>query len=137
MQISENSERSKLHRQFLKQLPRVRNGTADDMVLAELTQIHLKTHVWQQVVCSHDRAVKMPNSRLLKIAMIDGIQLQTPEQPCAGFAEKLLEIKCLSFSCYIAKALMRRDHVFLRLWMWQTYIAHHQKEAMHSALYNN
>ena len=79
----------------------------------------------------------MPNSSLLKIAMVDGVQLQTLEQPCAGFAEKLLEIKCLSFSGYIAKALMTRDHVFLRLRMWQIYIVHHQKEATQSALYNN
>ena len=36
-----------------------------------------------------------------------------------------------------SQGTLRRDHVFLRLRMWQIYIVHHQKEATQSALYIN
>ena len=66
----------KLHRQFLKQLLRVRNSTTNKMVLAEFGRYPLQTHYWQQVLRFHNRAIKMPDSCLVKLAMIDGVQLQ-------------------------------------------------------------
>ena len=45
------------------------------MVLAEFGKYPLQTHFWQQVRF-HNRAVKMPNSRLMKLAMVDGVWLQ-------------------------------------------------------------
>ena len=68
-----NFETQKLHRQILKHLLRHKHSTTNHMVLAEFGRYPLQTHFWQQVL---NRAIKMPNSRLIKLAMIDGVQLQ-------------------------------------------------------------
>ena len=47
-----------------------------EMVPAQFGRYPLQTHFWQQVLRFHIRAVKMPNSCLVKLAMIDGVQLQ-------------------------------------------------------------
>ena len=58
------------------------------MVLAEFGRYHLQTHHWQQVVRFQIRPVKMPNSRLVNLAMVAGVQLQNNHvwlrTKCAG-----------------------------------------------------
>ena len=105
--LKASASTEKLHRQFSKQLLRVRNRTTNETVLAEFSKyplhLPLQSHFWQQVVRFHNRAVKMPNSSLVKLAMVDGVQLQNNT---GGFAENMLEIERNSFSCYTAKVLM-------------------------------
>ena len=66
----------KLHRLFLKQLLRVRNSTANDIVLAELGRYPLQICIWQQILRYHNRSVRLPDSRLVKLALVNGAQLQ-------------------------------------------------------------
>ena len=102
----------KLHRQFLKQSLRVRNSTTNEMVLTDFGKYSLQTHFWKQVVCFHNRAVKMPNSCLVKLAMVDGVQLQNNRvvnlQKSAG--NRVSQLFLLH---------SQGTHVFLRFWMWQ------------------
>ena len=66
----------KLRMQFLKQLLRVRNSTGNDIVLAEFGRYPLQIRFWQQILCYHKRAVRLPDSRLGKLVLADGAQLQ-------------------------------------------------------------
>ena len=61
----------KLHRQFLKQLLGVRNSTSSMVVLAELGRYPVRFHFWQQILRYHNRAVQLPNNRLVKLALLD------------------------------------------------------------------
>ena len=67
--VAESAE--KLHRQFLKQLLGVRKSTNNYIVLAEFGRLPLQFHFWQQVLRYHNRAVHLPNDRLVKRALID------------------------------------------------------------------
>ena len=42
------------------------------MVLAEFGRVPLQVHFWQQILRYHNRALALPNSRLVKLALIDG-----------------------------------------------------------------
>ena len=61
----------KLHRHFLKQLLGIRNSTSSMIVLAELGRLPVGLHFWQQILRFHNRAVQMPNNRLVKLALLD------------------------------------------------------------------
>ena len=67
-----------LHRQFLKQLLRVRNSTSNQIVLAEIGRYPLQFHYWQQILRFHNRALRMPNDnpRLVRLALLEGAVLQ-------------------------------------------------------------
>ena len=73
--IPEQAGAEKLHRQFLKQLLRVRNSTANDIVLA-FGRYPLQIRFWQQILRYHNRAVRLPDSRLVKLALVEGAQVQ-------------------------------------------------------------
>ena len=62
-----------LHRQFLKQLLGVRKSTANQIVLAEFGRYPLQIHFWQQIARYHNCAVSLPDDRLVKLALLDGI----------------------------------------------------------------
>ena len=119
----------KLHRQFLKQLLRVRNSTTNEMVLAEFGRYPLQTHFWQQVLRFHNRAVQMPNSRLVKLALVDGVQLQNNQVVDS-------QKKCWrsNVSAFLATQ-PRHPCLFQNLDVAD--VVHHQKEAIQSALYTN
>ena len=61
----------KLQRQFLKQLLGVRKSTTNLIVLAEFGRFPLHFHFWQQILRYHNRALHLPNNRLVKLALID------------------------------------------------------------------
>ena len=61
----------KLHRLFLKQLLGVRNSTSSMIVLAEMGRYPVGLHFWQQILRFHNRALHMPNHRLVKLALLD------------------------------------------------------------------
>ena len=71
-----------LHRQFLKQLLRVRNSTSNQIVLAEFSRYPLQFHYWQQILRFHNRALTMPSEtpRLVQLALIEGAVLQDEGQ---------------------------------------------------------
>ncbi len=71
-----------LHRQFLKQLLRVRNSTSNQIVLAEFGRYPLQFHYWQQILRFHNRALRMPSEtpRLVQLALIEGAVLQDEGQ---------------------------------------------------------
>ena len=59
-----------LHRQFLKQLLRVSNSTNNGIVLAYYGRYPLQFHHWQ-ILKFHNRAPTLPNSCLVKLALIE------------------------------------------------------------------
>ena len=61
-----------VHRQFLEQLLGVRKSTTTHIVLAEFGRFPLQMHFWQQNLRYHNRVRALPNSRLDKLALIDG-----------------------------------------------------------------
>ena len=61
---------------ILKQLLRVRNSTANDIALAEFGRYPLQICFWQQILRHHDRAVRLPDSRLVKLALVDVAHLR-------------------------------------------------------------
>lgn len=71
-----------LHRQFLKQLLRVRNSTNNQIVLAEFGRYPLQFHYWQQILRFHNRALRMPSEkpRLVQLALVEGAVLQDEGQ---------------------------------------------------------
>ena len=99
------------------------------MVLAEFGRYPLQTHFWQQVLRFHNRAVKMPNSRLVKLALVDGAQMQNDHVVD-------LQQKCWrsNVSTFLATQ-PRHPCLFGNLDVAD--IVHHQKEATQSALYDN
>ena len=68
-----------LHRSFLKHLLGVRTCTANEIVLAEFGRFPLQVHFWQQILRYHHRVVALDNSRLVKIAMVDGCTLSSSQ----------------------------------------------------------
>ena len=62
-----------LHRSFLKHLLGVRMSTASET--AEFGRFPLQIHFWQQILRYHHRVVALDNSRLVKLAMVDGCAL--------------------------------------------------------------
>ncbi len=68
-----------LHRGFLKHLLGVRKSTANAMVLAELGRFPLQIHFWQQILRYHHRTIALDNTRLVKLAMVDGFTLDTTQ----------------------------------------------------------
>ena len=120
----------KLHRQFLKQLLRVRNSTTNEMVLAEFGRYPLQTHFWQQVLRFQNRAVKMENSRLVKLALVDGAQLQN---------NLVVDLQKKCWRSHVSAFLTtqpRHPRVFDQN-LDVADIVHHQKEVTKSALYDN
>ena len=86
----------------------------------------VQTHFWQQVLRFHNRAVKMPNSRLVKLALVDGAQMQNDHVVD-------LQQKCWrsNVSTFLATQ-PRHPCLFGNLDVAD--IVHHQKEATQSAL---
>ena len=72
----------KLHRHFLKRLLGIRNSTSSMIVLAELGRYPVKLHFWQQILRFHNRAVHMPNNRLVKLALLDEFFDFRGSMPC-------------------------------------------------------
>ena len=66
--VAENAE--KLHRLFLKQLLGVRKSTTNLIVLADFGRFPLQFHCWQHILRYHNRALHLPNSRLVKLALV-------------------------------------------------------------------
>ncbi len=64
-----------LHRSFLKHLLGVRMSTANEIVLAEFGRFPLQIHFWQQILRYHHRVLALDNSRLVKLATVDGCAL--------------------------------------------------------------
>ena len=67
-----------VHRQFLEQLLSVRKSNTNQIVLAEFGRFPLQVHFWQQIVRDHSRVRALPNSRLDKLALIDGFWDSNP-----------------------------------------------------------
>lgn len=59
----------------MKHLLHIRSSTANQIVLAEFGRYPLQIHFWQQILRFHNRALKLPNERLIKIALVDGMEL--------------------------------------------------------------
>ena len=53
----------------------VRMSTASEIVLAEFGRFPFQIHFWQQNLRYHHRVVALDNSRLVKLAMVDGCAL--------------------------------------------------------------
>ena len=62
-----------LHRQFLRQLLGVRKSVTNEIPLAEFGRFPLQIHFWQQVLRYHNRATNLPPTRLVSLALIDGL----------------------------------------------------------------
>lgn len=62
-----------LHRQFLRQLLGVRKTVTNEIPLAECGRFPLQIHFWQQVLRYHNRATTLPPTRLVNLALIDGL----------------------------------------------------------------
>ena len=73
-----------LHRSFLKHLLGVRICTANEIALAEFGRFPLQVHFWQQILRYHHRVVALDNSRLVKLAMVDGCTLSTNQSVTAA-----------------------------------------------------
>ncbi len=72
-----------VHRQFLKhfflkQLLGVGKSTTNQIVLAEFGRFPLQIHFWQQILRYRNRVRALPNSRLDKLALIDGFWDSNP-----------------------------------------------------------
>ena len=61
-----------LHKGFMKSLLGVRKSVATHMVLAELGRFPLQIHFWLQILRYNHRTIALDNTRLVKVAMIDG-----------------------------------------------------------------
>ena len=73
-----------LHRSFLKHLLGVRICTANEIALAEFGRFPLQVHFWQQILRYHHRVVALDNSRLVKLAVVDGRTLSTNQSVTAA-----------------------------------------------------
>ena len=73
-----------LHRSFLNHLLRVTTCTANEIVLAEFGRFPLQVHFWQQILRYHHRVVALDNSRLVKLALVDGCTLSASESVTAA-----------------------------------------------------
>lgn len=65
-----------LHRQFLRQLLGVRKSVMNEIILAEFGRFPLQIHFWQQVMRYQNRAAKLPPTRLVRLALIDGLVVE-------------------------------------------------------------
>ena len=108
-----------LHRSFLKHLLGVRTCTANAIVLAEFGRFPLQVHFWQQILHYHHRVVALDNSRLVKLAMVDGCTLRVNESVTAAtnkgwqyYVESFLKqhSQQLSHSFVIAAVIDREKH---------------------------
>ncbi len=61
-----------VYRQFLKELLGVRKSTTTQIGLAEFGRFPLHIHCWQHILCYHNQVCALSNSRLDKLALIDG-----------------------------------------------------------------
>ena len=82
-----------LHRSFLKHLLGVRTCTANEIVLAEFVRFPLQVHFWQQILRYHHRVVALDNSRLVKLAMVDGVHFEL-ESVCYSSNKQRLAALC-------------------------------------------
>ena len=73
-----------LHRSFHKHLLGVRTCRANEIVLAEFGRFPLQVHFWQQILRYHHRVVALDNSRLVKLAMVDGCTLSSSQSVTAA-----------------------------------------------------
>ena len=62
-----------LHRSFLKSLLGIRKSTSNEVVLAELGRYPLQIHFWQQILKYHQRTFGLDDTRLVSLAMMDGL----------------------------------------------------------------
>ena len=62
----------------------VRICTANEIALAEFGRFPLQVHFWQQILRYHHRAVALDNSRLVKLAIVDGCTLSTNQSVTAA-----------------------------------------------------
>ena len=129
-----------LHRsfkKFLKHLLGVTTCTANEIVLAEFGRFPLQVHFWQQILRYHHRVVALDNSRLVKLAMVDGCTLHVSESVTAAaatnkgwqyFIESFLKqhSQQLFHSFDIAAVIDREKH-------WVTFKFFHDDS--HSSLY--
>ena len=61
-----------LHRGFFTHLLGVRISTTTEIVLAEFGTVPLQIHFWQQILRYHHRTVALDNTRLVKLALLNG-----------------------------------------------------------------
>ena len=61
-----------LHRNFLKRVLGIRKSTANEIVLAELGRFPLQIHFWQRILQYHHRILKLDNTRLVTLAILEG-----------------------------------------------------------------
>ena len=80
-----------LQRSFLKHLLGVTTCTGNEIVLAEFGRFPLQVHCWQQILRFHHRVVALDNSRLVKLAMVDGCTL-SPGQSVTAATNKVANI---------------------------------------------
>ena len=71
-------------------------STASEIVLAEFGRFPLQIHFWQQVLRYHHRLVALDNSRLVKLAMVDGCTLGSDQSVTATNK---------SWQCYVGSFL--------------------------------
>ena len=62
-----------LHRSFLKSLLGIQKSTSNEVVLAELGRYPLQIHFWQQILKYHQRRFGLDDTRLVSLAMMDGL----------------------------------------------------------------
>lgn len=96
--ISEAAE--VLHRGFLKHWLGGRMSTASEIVLAEFGRFPLQIHFWQQVLRYHHRLLALDNSRLVKLAMVDG---------CALGSDQSVTVTNKSWQCYVGSFLQQHS----------------------------
>ena len=74
-----------LHRSFFKHLLGVRICATNEIALAEFGRFPLQAQSWQQILLRyHHRVVAVDNSRLAKLAMVDGCTLSTNQSVTAA-----------------------------------------------------
>ena len=76
-----------LHRSFRKHLLGVRMSTANKIVLAEFGRFPMQIHYWPQILRYHlqsSSVIHCDNSRLVKLAMVDGCALDANQSVTAA-----------------------------------------------------
>ena len=58
---------------LLKSLLGIRKSTSNEVVLAELGRYPLQIHFWQQILKYHQRTFGLDDTRLVSLAMMDGL----------------------------------------------------------------
>ena len=62
-----------LHRSFLKSLLEIRKSTSNEVALAELGRYPLQIRFWQQILKYYQRTFGLDDTRLVSLAMMDGL----------------------------------------------------------------